>query len=414
MFYSSVLRRATRSEPFRLSTREGNRILILGARSPVALDLSRSLGRSGAEIHLADSLRFPLARATRSAERFHRLPSPRHAYSEFRIALLEIVRQNGITQVLPTCEESFYVSKMKNDFPSGTKVWVSDFSVMRKLHHKGEFNSWIREFGLSAPETKIVTSRTELMRSLQSLEKGKRWVLKPAYSRFAAHARIGTPSDLLERIESVDASVENPLLIQEYIGGKEFCTYALVDGGKPLAISTYDHAFRAGKGAGICFEPVLHSGIDRWIEKFAGLTGITGQISFDFIETPDGDIYPLECNPRATSGLHLLAGDSAFGSLFTNRTSDQFLRPEARSASMLGLAMWIYGVPSLRTLKEFRNWVRIMMHSRDCIFSWKDPVPFLTQFFMFAYFIALARRKGISELEASTEDIEWNGEIILS
>ena len=343
-----------------------------------------------------------------------RLPSPRHGFPQFRLRLLEIVKEYGIDQVLPTCEEAFYVSRMKDDFPSQVKVWVPGFSAIRKLHQKASFNAWVKELGLDAPETTSVTSSNELQAHLRGLAGNQKWVLKPAYSRFAAHARIGFPSDLLSSVPRAASSPENPTLVQEWIQGKEYCTYAFADEGKVLAISTYHHEFRAGAGAGICFEPVFHSGIEAWIQDFVARTGVTGQISFDFIETAEGKLYPLECNPRATSGLHLLAGDPSFASLFLGQRPSGLIRPQRESAAMLGLAMWVYGLPSIRSLASLANWIRITFTARDCIFSWRDPFPFFYQFVMFGYFIALARRKGISELEATTEDIEWNGETIAS
>jgi predicted ATP-grasp superfamily ATP-dependent carboligase len=389
-----------------------NRILVLGARSPAALNLARSLSKAGAEVHLADSIRFPLSRGTFSAKAFHHTPSPRHDFRSFRAFLVSLVNEQSITQVIPTCEEAFYIARMKDDFPSHVRVWSPSFNEIQKLHQKADFNTWMRELGFFVPKTESVASLTELKRVLSEKGSSTKWVLKPAYSRFAAHTRIGAPEFLLTRADSIECSLENPILVQEFIQGKEFCTYALLDEGKVLAVSTYHHEFRAGAGAGICFEPVPHTGIEAWILKFGKLSGVTGQVSFDFIETEDGTLYPLECNPRATSGLLLLTTDREFAKLFLGQPPAHFIRPLPDSAGMLGIAMLLYGLPSVRSLRALRNWLRILITARDCVFSWKDPAPYFFQFLMFAYFISLSKREGISELEATTEDIEWNGEIL--
>jgi hypothetical protein len=51
-----------------------------------------------------------------------------------------------------------------------------------------------------------------------------------------------------------------------------------------------------------------------------------------------------------------------------------------------------------------------VVKSRDAVFRWDDPAPFFQQFAVFGHFLAVGAARGISALEASTHDIEWNGE----
>ncbi len=398
-----------------MNTKAESRILILGARAPVALDLARACARVGVETHLADPLKFPLALGSASIKKMHRVASPRHAFAQFKKDLIAISTEFKITHIIPTCEEAFYLSKMKNDLPSHVKVWVPDFEQMKRLHHKSEFNAWVKELGFVAPQTETFSSAEALHRRLKELPSSGMWVLKPAYSRFASKARIGYAWELFSQIPEIKLSIENPYLLQECIEGREYCTYAWADQGKLVAISTYHHEFRAGQGAGICFEPVFHPGIEAWIQKFVAKTKLSGQVSFDFIENQAGEIYPLECNPRSTSGLHLLTSEDAFVRMVSGLDSPpEVIRPQAQNRAMLGLAMWVYGLPSVRSISRFKVWSHIMVSSRDCVFSWRDIVPFFSQFLTFAFFFLQAKKLGISELEATTEDIEWNGEPISS
>ena len=59
-----------------------------------------------------------------------------------------------------------------------------------------------------------------------------------------------------------------------------------------------------------------HAAARAWVETFVAREGYTGQIAFDFIETEAGVMYALECNPRATSGVHLLAAHPEFAAAF--------------------------------------------------------------------------------------------------
>ena len=135
----------------------------------------------------------------------------------------------------------------------------------------------------------------------------------------------------------------------------------------------------------------------------------TGQIAFDFIQTPDGQIYALECNPRATSGVHLLASHPQFVEAFLNPPMD-CITPLDNSSHMLSTAMLIYALPAAFKKNNVRQWMNTFFTSNDVILDFKDPLPFLLQFRSLLAYMKLARQKGISPLEASTFDIEWNGE----
>ena len=77
---------------------------------------------------------------------------------------------------------------------------------------------------------------------------------------------------------------------------------------------------------------------------------------------------------------------------------------------MLLTAMLVYGLPAALKKREFRPWLEAFTRSRDIIFSLYDPAPALLQLRSLLYFVLLGWWRRISPLEASTFDIEWNGE----
>jgi hypothetical protein len=72
--------------------------------------------------------------------------------------------------------------------------------------------------------------------------------------------------------------------------------------------------------------------------------------------------------------------------------------------------MLVYGLPSAFVNGTFRAWLQTFLHSDDVVFDTKDPLPYLLQFRGLLFYLKLADEKGISPLQASTFDIEWNGE----
>ena len=57
-----------------------------------------------------------------------------------------------------------------------------------------------------------------------------------------------------------------------------------------------------------------------------------------------------------------------------------------------------------------RSWAAAFARSRDVVFNGRDPLPGLLQGLSLIPFAAWGLRHHISLIEASTHDIEWNGE----
>ncbi len=148
----------------------------------------------------------------------------------------------------------------------------------------------------------------------------------------------------------------------------------------------------------------------NWVQTFVESFNVTGQMAFDFIQSPEGELYALECNPRATSGAHLLTSHPRFVESFFNSEMD-CITPDVNASRMLGTAMLVYGLPSAIANGNFRAWLKTFLHSDDVIWDYKDPLPFLLQLRSILAYANLGRREKISALAASTFDIEWNGEV---
>jgi hypothetical protein len=334
------------------------------------------------------------------------LPAPNEDFEEFKGALVELVRAEGVELLVPTGEEIFHVSRARDALTPYCEVLAAPWEQMRRLHSKWEFIETLRGRGVRVPETWLIHSRHELATLMAALPKGDRLVLKPVFSRYGAHVAFTTAG---ERAPAIDASVERPWVAQRFIAGKGRCTWSVAREGRLTAHSAYAANFTAGTGTSIHFEPLDHPRLLDWVRDFAEVEHFTGQLAFDFIETPDGTLYPLECNPRATSGIHLFSPEDRLDEAFFG-TSPSLKLPRPNASSMLGLAMLVYGLPEAKTPQRLGEWLTAVVKSRDAVFRWDVPLPFFHQFAVFGHYVAASAARGISVLEASTHDIEWNGE----
>ncbi len=205
-----------------------------------------------------------------------------------------------------------------------------------------------------------------------------------------------------------------PWVAQDYIAGRAVCTYSVVHDGRIVAHAAYGSRYRTGKtGASVHFEYMEHEGAQEWVRRFLGGTGFSGQIGFDLIEQDGGKLYGIECNPRATSGIHLfepgIGLERALLSPGELAAEGAVIRPRPGSKAMLALPMLGSGWRELLR-GDPRSWLAAARGSRDAVFRTDDFRPWLEQALVVYDAFRSARRLGITLTEALTYDIEWNGE----
>lgn len=374
-------------------------ILITGGRAPAALELARAFHRAGHSVFMAESLRGHLSQPSAAIKANFVVPAPRQETGGFLAALKKIIEQNQIDLLIPTCEEVFHIAKGLDSLPC--RVFTEPLAKLDSFHNKWKFAFSAADCGLRVPDTILIHNQDDL---LHAFAQWKELVLKPVYSRFASRTLI-----LPQLRDALSLKFDSDWVSQEFMAGQQFCTYSVCHSGRITAHTTYPTTFTAGQGATIVFQHVEHSAIFNWVQAFVKRFNVTGQMSFDFIQSSDGKVYALECNPRATSGAHLLASHPRFVESFFNAEMD-CISPLENNSQMLASAMLVYGLPESLRRNQFRQWLKTFSTSDDVILDYKDPLPFLLQFRSLLFYLKLAGEKGITPLEASTFDIEWNGE----
>jgi hypothetical protein len=357
-------------------------ILITGARAPIALEMSRSFAKSGHRVIMADSLYWTVARWSNSVKKYYKLPSARFETVEYIYFLNEIIQKEKVTHLIPTCEEAFYIAMYKEKLQC--QVWTADKELMHDLHNKLIFSEFSKPY-FPIPET-------QLLRNFSDWTNSEAYVFKAIYSRFATTTIVG--KKIAENYFS--ESEKNTWIAQKRIKGHEICIYSIWENGKMKAYAAYHPLYRVGKGAGIFFEPVTEQKTFELVRYFGESQKYTGQLSFDVIIDEQNVPYFIECNPRGTSGAHLLNNKLALSFL----QNDELIIPTPQEYAIK------YALAILHPLSFFTKRVRV---SKDVIYRNDDKKPFLLQFLSLFEITYIKFLKKISWLEATTGDIEWNG-----
>lgn len=375
------------------------RILITGARAPVALELARSFAQAGHTVFAAESQWPHLCQKSKAITQSFALPKPRLEPLKFARALEQLVQSERIDLVIPTCEEVFYVANAASLSGHPERYFVSSLSVLRQLHDKWAFIKLAQSLGLQVPQTWLLQTPQDL----KKFPKHK-LILKPVFSRFATQTlRPEAGQSLPELPIHRDA----PWLAQDFIEGQELCSYSVAKAGKLTAHVVYRPKWRAGFGASIYFELLENPAILGFVQTLVRHLNFTGQIAFDFIENADG-VWALECNPRAVSGVHLLPKEAQVGAFLGKELQPSVPGQRAN----LGLAMWMYGLPAALRRGQVGEWWRDWRSAKDAIWEPTDPRPSWHQVVCVASSLRQAYRNKVSALEATTLDIEWNGEAL--
>ena len=376
-------------------------VLVTGARAPVALHWARLLHEAGHRVILGDSHRFPMSRPTRFKSAYVRLPPPRGNVVDYARAVEAVVRAERCDLVVPTCEEIFFLAAARDFHGADIPLDAPDFATLASVHDKHSFAGIARGFGADPPQTTLLTSRDDVRPLIGN---AANLVFKPVWSRFAERVLIRPAVATLEKLTPTAA---DPWIAQRYLPGEELCSWALARKGKVVALQAYRPLYRAGRGASLAFAPLDHPTSSTFVEGFSEKLNWTGQLSFDFRHDADGRLSAIECNPRATSGLHFFGPGSGLDRALIE---GEAAVPTRDGAMTLPLAMLIYGLPFARREKSLGKWWRDFRTMGD-ISRWPCDRSLLpAQLLALAEVATIAIAKGMGLKAAATADIEWNGE----
>lgn len=275
-------------------------LLITAPRAPVALEWIKIAQRGGHKVLLADSLRFPIAGFAPQVA-YRRIASPRFDFKKFQQQITPLIAQAD--WVIPTCEEIFYLAHLPLSQKNRQKIFMPNANLLLQLHHKQQFFAYLNPH-VNTPKTRLITHANALIADETT---GHKTILKPVYSRFGRSVIRGVSAAHLPTIaRTIAPSVAQPWVQQQYIEGEPLCNYAVCEHGSVIAHAVYRPKYLLNQAAATYFEPCHDARCTAFIQQFAADNHYHGQVAFDFIDD-GGSLWALECNPRATSGLHLIA-----------------------------------------------------------------------------------------------------------
>jgi hypothetical protein len=377
------------------------RVLITGARAPAALDLARCLRAAGLEPHMADCVPVWSARLSNAPAAVHRHASPVRDPAGFAADIRALIQWLDPVLIVPACEEVFHLAALAEAAGFADRLLAPTPDILTTLHSKSRFAALCGRLSLPAPDTVEVVSRQALAAFAGS---SADHVFKPVWSRFGSRTLIApTPAALDAVIPTFDA----PWVVQQRMRGEEISFHAVCHAGRLTAFAAYRCDWRLPGGVGYAFHPAPANeaaALRAMAETLAAFAG-TGQLACDAIIDREGRPWLIECNPRATSGVHLFGRSAAFGEALMGRG----VAGPTDGARHVAPALWRYGLPEAMKQDRLDDWMAQRRHGQDVLAAPGDPLPVVGAVIDAAAFGLRALTSGRSLTQAMTADIEWNG-----
>jgi predicted ATP-grasp superfamily ATP-dependent carboligase len=369
-------------------------VLLTLGRLPKALDIARSFHHHGWRVLVAEPFAWHLCRVSNAVDRSFTVTAPVIDQEAYLQDLLGIIRREGVELVVPVSEEIIHAAHLGPLLPPDVRLYARPPAELLPLHSKAQFIERAAAHGVAAPETHLLGSA-----GAAALAARGPVVVKPVFScsgRGVQFLPAGSP------LPAADPSV--PAVVQARVAGDVFTSFSIAHAGRALATVVYRGAVMSGTVA-VCFERVVgHGAIEAWVDRFIEGAGFDGFISFDFVVDAAGTAWGIECNPRATSGIHFVETADIAPAVI-----DPAAAPPVRFRSTRFMQQFW---PSLTEWQNARGEQRrrcghYLRMARDVTWRASDPLPLLTMPFTAWNIISLASREGRRFGEVATRDVGW-------
>jgi predicted ATP-grasp superfamily ATP-dependent carboligase len=375
---------------------------------PFAVDEIRKLGRAGHDVYAADTFRTAPGSHSASVHERVVVPAPKQDTLAFIGAVADLIMREGIELVVPMFEEVFYLAKHRDQLAELTTLYLPSFDVLARIHNKASFVELCQDLDVPVPPSVVARSKADLQRAVGEFPQ---YFARAAYSRGGVELLTNTgPLAGTVDLDSVSPTADDPWIVQGFVEGKDLCSFSVVHDGQVAAHCTYEHPRTIEHAGGIEFVSVDEPRTLELAERIAGALGYTGQLSFDWMVHEDGSISIVECNPRPTDGVTLMADDVFVGALLSPSSSAAVVPAGNKSEIKFAMLRDMFREPA-----NLPSDLREMFEAPDVYHGKHDVKPFLYEVLSYSHVFAFRHHehakahKHTDLVAAQFFDVEWDG-----
>src|SRR5258705_4681055 len=290
------------------------KILILDGNARSALAATRSLGRRGVPVVVADETKRTLSGSSKYCSESFTYPSPTADLRSFLSTVKAECSRRGIRVIFPMTEISMAaVLKHEEEFKN-FQLPFAGFPTFDALTDKWNLMRLAQQLNITIPQTHYIADARSLQRVYPNLKFPV--VLKPYRSKIWTNRRCTAASvryaESVRELERTVAQYEyfgsNPFLLQEYISGQAHGIFALYDRGKLVASFAHRRLRENPPSGGVsvlCESVEKNPGAWRMAKTLLDHMAWHGVAMVEFKVSADGTPYLMEVNARFGGSLQL-------------------------------------------------------------------------------------------------------------
>ena len=370
-------------------------VLLTLGRLPVSLDLARALKAAGWRVIVAEPFAWHLCRLSNTVHKSFQVEAPSQNSQRYHAQLLDIIHREAVSLVLPVSEESLYVAQLQGQVPDDVRVLCADQSSLLRLHDKYEFARFAQSLELPVPATTLANESLAVAQLLQDP-----FVIKPRLSCAGVGVRLADGGG-----ELLDDEKDARYIVQRKLNGALRSTFSIASTGKTCLNVCYQSRVESGS-VSVCFEQIdMPEEIANYIDVIVAATQYNGMISFDFMQDETGQWQAIECNPRASSGMHFLSPDQLQKALIDGQSVS--VTVSNRMAKEFWSCLATLEGKLLKGRLDRAGW-RHFFKADDITWQFSDMKPFLLMSFIYLPTLVKAIRTRRPLTELLLQDVGWH------
>lgn len=385
-------------------------VLVTPGNLRSTLAVTRSLGRRGIRVTVADERRRSLAGMSRYCKEFIRVPPPAGDPEGFVKAVRQEVSRGAYRVIIPTDDVTLaLLAGAKPQFEGVVALPFPDLDTVYAAHDKAVLNSLAKQKEIPVPKTVIVYVPDDVRQAAH--EVGFPAVVKPRFSRFRcggewAHGGGTHYVHNTEELESACRAIHQLVpfpLVQEYIPGEGHGIFLLMNHGKVRAAFAHRRVREKPPSGGVSVlsESVrLDPGLLDYSRRLLSDLKWHGVAMVEFKrDDRDGIAKLIEINGRFWGSLQLAIDAGVdFPTLLYQLAVDGDITPVFSYKERVRLRWWLgdldWLVLCLRKCRGMSSRVEVIWEflkpsrARAEVFRWEDPVPQLAELYEYVGHIA--------------------------
>lgn len=290
------------------------KVLMLDGNTRSALAATRSLGRKGVPVVVADQAERNLSSASKYCSESFAYPSPAGDWEGFLTTVRTECSRRGIKVIFPMTEISIAIVLKHRERVAPLILPFVGFDTFDALADKWELFQLAQQLHLSTPKTQFVSD----ISSFGAIDPELKFpvVVKPYRSIMWSNGRwisasvkyAGSARELKEIVARYEYFNQHSFLIQEYISGEAQGIFALYAHGKPVSFFAHRRLRERPPSGGVS---VLSESIEpnpeaqKAARALLDYVGWHGVAMVEFKVSAEGVPYLMEVNGRFWGSLQL-------------------------------------------------------------------------------------------------------------